>query len=88
MHKFANSHEINRQRDAYCDRADHSVRQLANDLWAIKRRERMFEALNRPQMRRDRGQDAVAALARLLGLTLLTVTVLGGIVAADSLITL
>lgn len=63
-------------------------RQLATDLWHIKRYERLFEARNRAQMRRDRAQDALAMIGRMLGFALLTLTILGGLVAADTLITL
>jgi len=38
-------------------------------------------------MRRDRAQDALATTGRALGFALLVVTVLGGAVAVDTLIT-
>lgn len=61
-----------------------SARKLADDLRAIRRRERMFEALNRPEIRRDRAADALSLAHRVAAILLGAIALVGAalIVAA------
>ncbi|WP_104019089.1 hypothetical protein [Roseovarius nitratireducens] len=61
------------------------TRQLADDLRAIRRREVMFEALNRPAIRRDRTADALSLAHRAVAV-LACVGALAGIALTISAI--
>lgn len=47
------------------------TRQIADDLLAIRRRERLFEVMNRPEMRRDTARDTLAVAFDVLAKALI-----------------
>lgn len=53
------------------------TRRLADDLRAIRRREIMFEALNRPEIRRDRAADALSLAHRVAAILLCAIALVG-----------